>query len=85
MSSDQDRIRKEEAPLKPANKIRIIEDAEATGDTLAAYDSGAQARDVSRYRHHQVLRRRPDFLRQVVQFPTPCISPKVISPGGIKR
>lgn len=56
------------APAPP--KIRIIQDAEATGETLAAYEywrAGSGGR-------HQVpgiikcFGARPDFLRQVVDF-----------------
>jgi hypothetical protein len=56
-----------EAP--PPAKIHIIEDAEATGDTLAAYDYWRAGSG-----RHQVpgiikcFGSRPDFLRQVVDF-----------------
>lgn len=54
---------------KPATKIRIIEDAEATGETAAVYDfwRGSSGR-------RQVpgiikcFGARPDFLRQVVEL-----------------
>ena len=56
-------------PAKPATKIKIIEDAEATGETAAAYDFWRAGSG-----RHQVpgiikcFGARPDFLRQVVQF-----------------
>src|ERR1700729_2855716 len=55
--------------VKPATKIKIIEDAEATGETAAAYDFWRAGSG-----RHQVpgiikcFGARPDFLRQVVQF-----------------
>jgi alkylhydroperoxidase family enzyme len=54
---------------KPATKIRIIEDQDATGDTAAAYDfwrAGSGRQQVP-----GIIRcfgARPDFLRQVVEF-----------------
>ena len=58
---------KEQTP--PAPKIRIIEDAEASGATLAAYDYW---RSVSgRTKVPGIIKcfgARPDFLRQVVDF-----------------
>ena len=56
-----------EAP--PPTKIRIIEDAEATGDTLAAYDywrAGSGRTQVPGI--IKCFGSRPDFLRQVVDF-----------------
>jgi hypothetical protein len=56
-------------PVKSATKIKIIEDAEATGETAAAYDFWRAGSG-----RHQVpgiikcFGARPDFLRQVVQF-----------------
>ena len=56
-------------PAKPATKIKIIEDAEATGETAAAYDFWRAGSG-----RHQVpgiikcFGARPDFLRQVVDF-----------------
>jgi len=53
----------------PAPKIRIIEDAEASGDTLAAYDywrSGSGRTKVPGI--IKCFGARPDFLRQVVDF-----------------
>ena len=58
-----------EGQTLPPTKIHIIEDAEATGDTLAAYDywragSGrAQMPGIIK-----CFGSRPDFLRQVVDF-----------------
>jgi Carboxymuconolactone decarboxylase family len=56
------------APPQPT-KIRIIEDAEATGDTLAAYDywrAGSGRTQVPGI--IKTFGARPDFLRQVVDF-----------------
>ncbi len=56
-----------EAP--PPTKIRIIEDAEATGDTAAAYDywrAGSGRKQVPGI--IKCFGSRPDFLRQVVDF-----------------
>jgi hypothetical protein len=56
-----------EAPS--TTKIRIIEDAEAAGDTLAAYDywrSGSGRTKVPGI--IKCFGARPDFLRQVVDF-----------------
>ena len=53
----------------PPPKIRIIEDAEATGDTLAAYDywrAGSGRTQVPGI--IKCFGSRPDFLRQVVDF-----------------
>jgi hypothetical protein len=53
----------------PPTKIRIIEDAEATGDTLAAYDywrAGSGRTQVPGI--IKCFGSRPDFLRQVVDF-----------------
>jgi hypothetical protein len=55
--------------LAPPSKIRIIEDAEATGDTLAAYDYWRA--DSGRTQVPGIIKcfgARPDFLRQVVDF-----------------
>ncbi len=55
--------------LAPPTKIRIIEDAEATGDTLAAYDywrAGSGRQQVPGI--IKTFGARPDFLRQVVDF-----------------
>ena len=54
---------------KPATKIRITEDAEATGETAAAYDfwrAGSGRQKVPGI--IKCFGARPDFLRQVVQF-----------------
>ncbi len=54
---------------QPATKIRIIEDAEATGATAAAYDywrSGSGRQQVPGI--IKCFGARPDFLRQVVDF-----------------
>jgi hypothetical protein len=53
----------------PPTKIRITEDAEATGDTLAAYDywrAGSGRTQVPGI--IKCFGARPDFLRQVVDF-----------------
>ncbi len=53
----------------PPTKIRITEDAEATGDTLAAYDywrAGSGRTQVPGI--IKTFGARPDFLRQVVDF-----------------
>jgi len=58
-----------EGDAPPATKIRIIEDAEATGDTLAAYDywrAGSGRTQVPGI--IKCFGARPDFLRQVVDF-----------------
>ena len=54
---------------RPATKIRIIEDAEATGDTAAAYDfwrAGSGRNQVPGI--IKCFGARPDFLRQVIEF-----------------
>jgi hypothetical protein len=54
---------------KPATKIIITEDAEATGDTLAAYNywrAGSGRQQVPGI--IKCFGARPDFLRQVVDF-----------------
>src|SRR5450432_1911625 len=54
---------------QPVTKIKIIEDAEATGDTLAAYDfwrAGSGRQQVPGI--IKCFGARPDFLRQVVDF-----------------
>lgn len=53
----------------PPTKIRIVEDADATGDTLAAYDywrAGSGRTQVPGI--IKCFGARPDFLRQVVDF-----------------
>lgn len=55
--------------IRPAPKIRIIEDAEATGETLRAYDfwrAGSGRQKVPGI--IKCFGARPDFLRQVVEF-----------------
>ena len=54
---------------KPVTKIKIIEDAEATGDTLAAYDfwrAGSGRQKVPGIM--KCFGARPDFLRRVIEF-----------------
>ena len=54
---------------KPATKIRIIEDAEATGETAAAYDfwrAGSGRQQVPGI--IKCFGARPDFLRRVIEF-----------------
>ena len=58
-----------EGQAPPPTKIRIIEDADATGDTLAAYDywrAGSGRTQVPGI--IKTFGARPDFLRQVVDF-----------------
>jgi hypothetical protein len=59
------------APLatKSATKIKVIEDAEATGETAAAYDVWRAGS--GRQRVPGIMKcfgARPDFLRQVIEF-----------------
>jgi hypothetical protein len=57
------------ATATPATKIRIIEDAEAVGETAAAYDywrAGSGRQKVPGI--IKCFGARPDFLRQVVDF-----------------
>jgi hypothetical protein len=54
---------------KPATKIRIIEDAEATGETAAAYDfwrAGSGRQQVPGIM--KCFGARPDFMRRVIEF-----------------
>jgi len=54
---------------KPATKIRIIEDAEATGETAAAYDfwrTGSGRQQVPGI--IKCFGARPDFLRRVIEL-----------------
>jgi hypothetical protein len=54
---------------KSATKIKVIEDAEATGETAAAYDVWRAAS--GRQRVPGIIKcfgARPDFLRQVIEF-----------------
>ncbi len=58
-----------EGQSSPPTKIHIIEDADATGDTLAAYDywrAGSGRQQVPGI--IKTFGARPDFLRQVVDF-----------------
>ncbi len=71
MASDAQQPEKaEDSPaVKPATKIKIIEDAEATGATAAAYDfwrAGSGRQQVPGI--IKCFGARPDFLQQVVQF-----------------
>ncbi len=55
--------------VKPATKIRIIEDAEATGETAAAYDfwrAGSGRQQVPGI--IKCFGARPDFLRRVIEL-----------------
>jgi len=57
------------ASAKPETKIKIIEDAQATGDVAAAYDDWRA--ESGRKQVPGIIKcfgARPDFLRQVVQF-----------------
>ena len=59
----------EPARSRPSTKIRIVEDAEATGETAAAYDfwrAGSGRQQVPGI--IKCFGARPDFLRQVVEF-----------------
>ena len=54
---------------KSATKIKVIEDAEATGETAAAYDVWRAGS--GRQRVPGIIKcfgARPDFLRQVIEF-----------------
>src|ERR1700726_4051963 len=54
---------------KPATKIRIIEDADATGETAAAYDfwrAGSGRKQVPGI--IKCFGARPDFLRRVIEM-----------------
>ncbi len=73
MSADQDPKQSPDSggiPFKKsATKIRIIEDAEATGDTAAAYDfwrAGSGRQKVPGI--IQCFGARPDFLRRVIEL-----------------
>ena len=60
-------------PAKPTTKIRIVDDAEAIGDTAVAYDywrAGSGRKQVPGI--IKCFGARPDFLRQVVEFS--CVS-----------
>ena len=70
--NNDDKIKVPEAePPTPraATKIRITEDAEATGETAAAYNFWRAA--TGRHQVPGILKcfgARPDFLRQVIEF-----------------
>jgi hypothetical protein len=67
--AEEDRDKDTALKAKPATKIRIIEDAEATGATAAAYDfwrAGSGRKQVPGI--IKCFGARPDFLRQVVEF-----------------
>ena len=73
-------------PAKPATKIRIIEDADATGDVAAAYDywrAGSGRKQVPGI--IKCFGARPDFLRRYSNFPTLFISPKGIFRAAIRK
>src|ERR1700730_10480142 len=56
-------------PAKPATKIKVIEDLEATGDTATAYD--VWRANSGRTQMPGILKsfgQRPDFLLQVMAF-----------------
>jgi hypothetical protein len=65
-----EKIKDKQLPAaKPTNKIRIIEDDEATGDVRAAYDfwrAGSGRKQLPGI--IKCFAARPDFLRQVVEF-----------------
>ena len=70
---------------KPA-KIRIIEDAEATGETAAAYDfwrAGSGRQQVPGI--IKCFGARPDFLRQVVEFSNTIHFSEGHLPAGTRR
>jgi hypothetical protein len=57
------------SPAKSATKIRIIEDAEATGETAAAYDfwrAGSGRQQVPGI--IKCFGARPDFLRRIIEL-----------------
>jgi hypothetical protein len=67
--NDESKLPTASATVPPATKIRITEDAEATGETLAAYDYWRAGS--GRQRVPGIIKcfgARPDFLRQVVDF-----------------
>ena len=60
---------RDEKNPKPVTKIKIIEDAEATGETAAAYDfwrAGSGRTQVPGI--IKCFGARPDFLRKVIEF-----------------
>jgi hypothetical protein len=73
MNEDKDpkvpRLKSHSKSAKLATKIKVIEDAEATGDTVTAYDfwrAGSGRQQVPGI--IKCFGARPDFLRQVVEF-----------------
>jgi hypothetical protein len=57
------------SPTRPATKIKIIEDEDATGETAAAYDfwrAGSGRQKVPGI--IKCFGTRPDFLRNVIEF-----------------
>ncbi len=72
MMDDKEKLRganSDPAPEKPHTKIRITEDADATGDLAAAHDfwrAGSGRQQVPGI--IKCFGARPDFLRQVVEF-----------------
>jgi hypothetical protein len=73
MAEDQSKQRENfgqtESQLKHSTKIRMIEDAEATGETAAAYDfwrSGSGRQQVPGI--IKCFGARPDFLRKVIEM-----------------
>lgn len=70
------------APESPQTKIRVHEDAEATGDVLAAYDfwrKGSGRRQVPGI--IKCFGARPDFLKKVIEFGNTVH----FSPGHLER
>jgi alkylhydroperoxidase family enzyme len=69
LGEHEEAMSKKSEEQKPATKIRIIEDAEATGDTAEAYDywrAGSGRKQVPGI--IKCFGARPDFLRLVIQF-----------------
>jgi hypothetical protein len=67
-------------------KINQIQDADATGDTAAAYDQWRKAS--GRTKMPGILKcfgQRPDFLRQVMQFSNTVHFSEAIFPAGTRR
>ena len=68
--ANEERAGTKQAETKPAKtKIRVIEDADATGDTAAAYNfwrAGSGRKQVPGI--IKCFGARPDFLRKVVEF-----------------
>jgi hypothetical protein len=69
-NDDKTKVPEAEPPTpRVATKIRITEDAEATGETAAVYDFWRSA--TGRHQVPGILKcfgARPDFLRQVIEF-----------------